>query len=96
MDAMRVEDDTMVVLKRIPAASEELRIALHLSSDKMCSDPRNRIAHVLDTIILPDDKESALIVVPYLRRFDSPPFHCCSEFIEALRQFIQVHIYFCF
>jgi hypothetical protein len=89
MDAM-TKDGVKVVLKRVLAMSEELQIALHLSSAEMRSDPRNRSVSVLAIVPLPDDKENILIVMPYLRPFNSPPFHCCGEFVEALRQFLKV------
>ena len=92
MDAIRIEDGFKVVLKRVPAASDEIRIALHLSSDRMRSDTRNHTVPILDVIHLPDDKANVLLVMPYLRTFHTPPFHCRSEVVEALRQFLQVHI----
>lgn len=57
----------------------------------MRADPRNRIAPILELITLTDEKD-VLIVLPYLREFYSPPFHCRGEFIEAIRQFLQVFI----
>ena len=90
MDATTT-DGVKVVLKRVRAASDEIRIALHLSSATMRSDPRNRSVPVLAVVSLQDD-ENVLIVMPYLRPFHSPPFHCRGEFIEALRQFLKVRI----
>jgi len=55
----------------------------------MRSDPRNRTVPLSDVIVLPDDTEHALIVMPYLRVFNTPPFHCRAEVVEALRQFLQ-------
>jgi hypothetical protein len=69
---------------------EEIRIALHLSSVQMRSDPRNRTVSVLDVIPVHDDPEVVFLVMPYLRGFHSPPFHCRGEFVEAFRQFLHV------
>jgi len=55
----------------------------------MRSDPRNRTVSIIDVVTLPDDKDHVLLVMPYLRVFDAPPFHCCSEVVEAFRQFLQ-------
>ena len=56
----------------------------------MRSDPRNRTVPILDVIALPDDMEHVLLVMPYLRIFYTPPFHCRAEVVEALRQLLQV------
>ncbi|KIM88362.1 hypothetical protein PILCRDRAFT_255096 [Piloderma croceum F 1598] len=89
LDAIRIHDGIKVVLKRVPATTDEIGITLHLSSAHMRSDPRNRTVHILDVIpIRYDDEEYVFLVMPYLREFDSPPFHCRSEFVEALRQLL--------
>ena len=90
IDATRTKDGIKVVLKCVRLESDEFRIALYLSSSKLLSDPRNRTVPIRDVISLPDDKEFVLLVMPYLRVFHTPPFHCCAEFVEAFRQFLQV------
>jgi hypothetical protein len=92
LDATRVKDGSQVVLKRISVPSDELHIALYLSSANMRSDPRNHTISIIDVVTLPNDKEHVLIVMPYHHIFDSPPFHCCAEVVEAFRQFLQVCI----
>jgi hypothetical protein len=91
LDAIRIRDGIKVVLKRVSATTDEIGITLHLSSAHMRSDPRNRTVHILDVIpIRYNDEEHVFLVMPYLRKFDSPPFHCRSEFVESLRQLLQV------
>jgi hypothetical protein len=91
LDATRIHDGIKIVLKRVPATTDEIGITLHLSSAHMRSDPRNCTVHILDVIpIRYNDEEHVFLVMPYLREFDSPPFHCRSEFVEALRQLLQV------
>jgi hypothetical protein len=89
LDATQIKDGVKVVLKRVPSAGNEVEIALYLSSAEMRSNPRNRTVPILDVITLPDDKY-VLLVMPYLRIFNTPPFHCRMEFVEAIRQFLQV------
>jgi hypothetical protein len=89
LDAIWVKDGVKVVLKRVPSDGDEVRIALYLSSFEMRSNPRNRTVPILDVIVPPDDKY-VLLVMPFLRVFSSPPFHCRWEVVEALRQFLQV------
>jgi len=93
LDAIRVNDGVKVVLKRVPAPSDELSIASYLSSAKMRSDPRNHTVPIIDIVNLLDDRANVLLVMPYLRIFDTPPFHCRGEVVEALRQFLQVGIH---
>jgi len=89
LDATQIKDGVKVVLKRVPSAGNEVEIALYLSSAEMRSNPRNRMVLILDVITLLDDKY-VLLVMPYLRIFNTPPFHCRMEFVEAIRQFLQV------
>ena len=90
LDATRVKDGLKVVMKRVPSTGNEIGIALHLSSTEMRSDPRNRTVPILDVVALPDDTGHVLLVMPYLRVFNTPPFHCRAEVVEALRQFLHV------
>ena len=90
MDARRIEDDFKVTIKRVLTWTEEIPIARYLSSEAFLSDPRNRTVPILDVIPLPDDDEWALLVMPFLRRSDNPPFQCQAECVEFFRQSLQV------
>src|ERR1700683_4825578 len=90
IDATRMKDGAKVILKCVGASSQEFQIALHLSSAKMRSDPRNRTVPIIDVISLSDNTNTAMLVMPYFRVFHTPPFHCRGEVVEALRQFLQV------
>ncbi|KAJ7323041.1 hypothetical protein DFH08DRAFT_712402, partial [Mycena albidolilacea] len=52
-------------------------------------DPRNRAIPVLQTIPLPNGLD-VLVVMPYGRQFNHPAFHCRAEFVEAMRQLLEV------
>ncbi|KAF8069063.1 hypothetical protein FPV67DRAFT_1490958 [Lyophyllum atratum] len=88
-DAVRVSDGRKVVLKRVMTCTEEIPIARYLSSEPLLSDPRNKAVPVLDTLPLPDDDTSALIVMPLLFSVDMLPFRRVGEFAEAVRQYLQ-------
>jgi hypothetical protein len=90
IDATPADDGVKVVLKRVPTTGDKIRIILHLSSAEIRSDLRNRTVHIIDIISLPSDKETVPLVMPYLRVFNTPPFHCRGEFVESVRQFLHV------
>ncbi|KAJ7158155.1 kinase-like domain-containing protein [Mycena filopes] len=89
LDAVRVADGRKVVLKRVPTESDELRILRYLSEPSVASNPWNRTIPILDTFLHPEDPTSTFIVMPYMRKFNYPPFHCRGEFVEAMRQFLE-------
>lgn len=77
-------------MKHVHLDSVEMQTAVFFSLKSMRIDPRNCAVPVLDVLVLPDDKESAFLIMPFLRRFHTPPFHCRAEFVEAVRQLFQV------
>ncbi|KAJ7079498.1 kinase-like domain-containing protein [Mycena crocata] len=90
LDATRVSNGEKVVLKRVSTGGgdSELRIATLLSSESLRSDRRNHTVPIPEVIEMPHEDWS-LLVMPYCRRFDDPPFHCPAEFIEAMQQFLE-------
>ncbi|KAJ7078440.1 kinase-like domain-containing protein [Mycena belliarum] len=88
LDATRMQDGKKVVLKRVPTKGEELKMITYLTTPSLRSDLRNRTIPVLDIIHLLNTSLS-LIVMPYCRVFNYPPFHCSNEFIEAMTQFLD-------
>ncbi|KAJ7829247.1 hypothetical protein B0H13DRAFT_2372704 [Mycena leptocephala] len=64
----------------------ELKIFRHL--DALRSDARSHTIPLLDVIPFPGT-EWTFVVMPYCRRFNSPPFHCRDEFVDAMTQYIE-------
>ncbi|KAJ7480034.1 hypothetical protein B0H11DRAFT_2422641 [Mycena galericulata] len=93
LDATRVADGSKVVLKRVRTWTSEISLASYFNSDVLREDPHNRTFRLLDIIYLPNDNDFALIVMPFLRLFDSPKFRDFEEVTEAMRQFLQVRLY---
>ncbi|KAK7031837.1 kinase domain-containing protein [Favolaschia claudopus] len=87
LDATRVSDGVKVALKMVLQKEEaDIHILLgqtlpqnHFSSD-------NRAVHLLEVIYLND---RAILVFPFLREFESPPFSRIGEVNEALGQFLK-------
>ncbi|KAF7301090.1 Protein kinase domain-containing protein [Mycena indigotica] len=88
LDAVRVSDNTKVVVKRFPTNSREATIHRYLDSPELRSDPRNHTIPLLDVMVMPDTPWSFL-VTPYAREIDYPPFHCRLEFVECMTQYIE-------
>ncbi|KAJ7854995.1 kinase-like domain-containing protein [Mycena olivaceomarginata] len=88
LDATRICDGEKVVLKRVETNGEEIAIIKYLTSPPLRKDPRNRTIPLLDIVPAPHTSWSFL-VMPYCRVFDYPPFHCPSEFLEAMTQFLE-------
>ncbi|KAJ6460149.1 hypothetical protein C8R47DRAFT_1081083 [Mycena vitilis] len=84
LDALRINDSKKVVLKRVN--QDELAIFRHL--DDCRADTRNHTIPLLDVIPFPGT-EWTFVVMPYCRRFTSPPFHCRDEFVDAMTQYIE-------
>jgi hypothetical protein len=91
IDAIRLADNVKVSLKLVLTKTEQVPIALYLSSETLLSDPRNRSVRILDFIPLPTNDDWALLVMPFLREFDDPPFEYRAECIEAIRQMLEVY-----
>ncbi|KAJ7220161.1 hypothetical protein GGX14DRAFT_585822 [Mycena pura] len=84
LDALCIKDNQKVVLKRVD--EKELKILRYL--DALRSDARNHTIPLLDVIPYPGT-EWTFVVMPYCRRFNSPPFHCRGEFVDAIKQYID-------
>ncbi|KAJ7674392.1 hypothetical protein B0H17DRAFT_1241192, partial [Mycena rosella] len=87
LDAIRVSDGSKVILKRVRTWTDEIRLGVYFSSEKLLQDPHNRTYHLLDVIPLSDDDAFAIIVMPFLREFDSPVFRYLSDIVDAMRSY---------
>ncbi|KAJ3508114.1 hypothetical protein NLJ89_g5930 [Agrocybe chaxingu] len=87
IDAVRLVDNTKVVLKQVSTSSQEIPIARYLNSERVRSDPRNKAVPLFDVILLPWTDETALLVMPMLVQYDTLSFRFMSEICEALEQF---------
>jgi hypothetical protein len=92
MDAMRRRDGKPVMLKRVPAHQQELEIAQLVSSPELRRDPRNHCVPLLESLRLANAPDQKLIVMPYLRPFNSPRFQTFGEFIAFFTQICDVRL----
>ncbi|EPQ57121.1 hypothetical protein GLOTRDRAFT_115170 [Gloeophyllum trabeum ATCC 11539] len=91
MDATRLSDGALVALKRVHKSEHphEVEIATYLVSEPLASDTRNRTVPIYEILQLPNDEDEVLLVMPLLRRYDSPRFDTVGEVIAFLKQILE-------
>lgn len=92
MDATRVSDKRMVLLKRVDKSVHpyEVEIGQYFSASPVASDPRNRCCPIYEVLEDPTDGNMAIIVMPHLRKYNSPGFETVGEVVEFFRQVFEV------
>lgn len=63
---------------------------IDLMRDPLASDPRNRCIRLVDLFVIPDNPDTWIVVMPLLRRFDSPPFETVGEVLDFVLQISEV------
>ncbi|KAK0191978.1 kinase-like domain-containing protein [Armillaria mellea] len=90
LDAIRTKDKTKVVLRITRTDTNELSLAKRLCDPALLQNPRNHTVPILDIIPIPNDEEKRVfMVMPMLKNFNHPPFHCRSEFLDAFHQLLE-------
>jgi hypothetical protein len=95
LDAIRQSDNSLVMLKRIDTSvhPHEVEIARFFSSDEIASNPHNHCVPVVEVLLPPGTPEKAILVMPFLRSFDDPPFETLNDVVDFLRQVFEVCSY---
>ncbi|KAL1743036.1 hypothetical protein HDZ31DRAFT_65415 [Schizophyllum fasciatum] len=91
LDATRVSDGKRVVLRKAETWKDELPIYQRLS--RLPNVSRNRLAPVLDVLLLPDTDEDVLLVLPLLREYYDPPFSRVEQVVQCLTQFMEALLF---
>ncbi|KAI0041368.1 hypothetical protein FA95DRAFT_707815 [Auriscalpium vulgare] len=89
LDATRMSDQALVVLKRVvpPLGEDELAIIQHLSTEPLLSDSRNRCVRLLDVVELPNGEK--FMVLPLLHPWRTPKFQTFGEVIAFFDQILE-------
>ena len=96
-DALHIPTGLRVALKKVKKEDYpfEEDIIRYLSSEPLSKDPRNHCVSLLDVLHPPlkeGDNDVQILVMPYLRPFDSPIFDTFGEAIECIRQLFEVRL----
>ncbi|KAF7357872.1 Protein kinase domain-containing protein [Mycena venus] len=91
IDAVRVSDNTNVVLKRINKDQDHHPHEVEIGNFLTALGPTsaNHCVPTLDTLHPPDDENISIIVMPLLRKYDSPRFDTVGEAVEFFRQIFE-------
>lgn len=92
MDATRISDGRVVIMKRVQRDSEELRIMQYFSQEDSRTDGRNHCVPILD-MLDPGIGDDVLVVLPLLRNFDDPKFESVENAVDFVKQVLGVDLY---
>ena len=87
MDAICIDSQRPVFLKRVEKASDETTVIKHLSSAGLRSSSKNHSVPLLDII---EGEDMDYLVMPLLRRFFNPPFYYVEEVVDFVGQTLEV------
>ncbi|KAG8945125.1 hypothetical protein FRC04_001191 [Tulasnella sp. 424] len=89
LDATRISDKRTAFLKHISKSSPEIEIERYLSTKELQSDPRNHALPALDVLEDPSDSEHVLLVLPLVRRIDTPEPASVRESVDMVEQTLE-------
>jgi len=91
LDAIRVADGKLVSLKKVSKSlhSTEATIGKFFSSEPLSSDPDNHCVPIYDVLQVRDDDDYIVLVMPFLRKYDSPNFETIGEVVDFFSQALK-------
>lgn len=94
LDATRTSDGYVVTLEKTSKLDHpyEADIGQYLSSEPLSSDPRNHYVPIYDVLQVPDEEDSLILMMPFLRTYNNLRFQTTGEAIEFFRQAFEVYI----
>ncbi|EAU86555.1 other/AgaK1 protein kinase [Coprinopsis cinerea okayama7 len=87
----RLTDGKEVVLKRLTSPEDEQELALldFLSQEPLASDARNHCVPVLDTLLVPGDENTVVIVMPLLHSLGDAKLETIGDAVELFHQLFE-------
>ena len=90
MDAIRISDNSVVIIKEVKANSGEIRLGKYLSEPELREDEDNHCVPILDDFHDEGEPDMDFFVMPLLRPFDDPPFYSVKEVADFMEQTLRV------
>jgi hypothetical protein len=69
----------------------EADIGIFFSTEPLASHPSNHCVPIYDVLQVPDDDDTAILVMPILRRYDDPRFDTFGEIVAFFKQAFEVN-----
>lgn len=94
LDATRISDGKIVTLKKISSTTHphELELSTFFSKEPIASNPRNHCIRISEVLDVPDADNLHILVMPLLRRFNSPSFKTVGEAVDCFGQIFEVFV----
>ncbi|KAG8998060.1 hypothetical protein FRB90_012389 [Tulasnella sp. 427] len=89
MDAQRLSDGKTVFLKHTRRDSPEIAIGEYFASEQLRDNPRNHCLPLFEVLSNEADPEYVILVLPWLRRIDSPEPVSVRECVDFVQQTLE-------
>ncbi|KAI0643709.1 hypothetical protein C8Q79DRAFT_1120660 [Trametes meyenii] len=89
IDATRASDGKLVCLKKMKSSSTEFELLKLMSPHRSPGDPRNHCVPLLDAFELSEDAGTTIVVMPFLRYVDDPPFERMENLLDCGQQLLE-------
>ncbi|KAJ7213429.1 kinase-like domain-containing protein [Mycena pura] len=89
IDAVRLSDKAKVELKRIDTTVHPNEVEIATYFTYLGRTRKNHSVPILEVLHPPDDPNTTILVMPLLRRYDSPRFDTIGEAVDFFRQIFE-------
>ncbi|KAI0629583.1 kinase-like protein [Trametes polyzona] len=86
MDATRISTNEQVAIKSFNRRGQEMHVARFLGN---ITDPQNHTVPIIEVFPDPFDSQLAMMVMPYLRPCNDPPFATIGDVVEFVDQVVD-------
>ncbi|KAG8923630.1 hypothetical protein FRC02_011026 [Tulasnella sp. 418] len=89
LDAERIKDGRIVILKQAKANTPEIEIGQYVSSPELRDEESNHCMPLLDVLTNPEEPEHVILVIPLLRHIEIPMPLTVSECVDFVQQALE-------
>ncbi|KAF8838516.1 hypothetical protein BDN67DRAFT_868282, partial [Paxillus ammoniavirescens] len=91
LDGTRLSDGAYVALKLVQKSDHPLEhdIGRLFSSEPLVGESANHCIPIYDVLLVPEDEDHVILVMPLLRDYRQPPFDTIGETVECFRQLFE-------
>ncbi|KAF7291039.1 Protein kinase domain-containing protein [Mycena chlorophos] len=89
IDACRLSDGSNVVLKKVDRSLHPFELEISEFLTGLGKSRENHCIPLLDTLRPAEDPNLVILVLPYMRRYNSPKFDTFGEVVELFRQLFE-------